>query len=87
MSTGASTSNVEVVDISQFGIWLLHRGTEYFLDYERFPWFREGSVAQVFEVMEESPEHLRWPGLDVDLSLSSIRDPEAYPLVAGREAG
>ena len=26
--------------------------------------------------------HLRWPALDVDLTLDSIVNPEAYPLVS-----
>ena len=27
-------------------------------------------------------EHLHWPTLDVDLSLDSLKHPEAYPLTA-----
>ena len=80
-SIGTDTSASEVTDMSPFGIWLLHRGKEYFLSYEEFPWFRDASVSQVFSVVEESEEHLRWPELDVDLSLNSIRDPGVYPLV------
>lgn len=35
----------------------------------------------VSHLMEEQPEHLRWPDLDVDLTLNSIKNPEAFPLV------
>lgn len=40
-SIGTDTSTSEVTDISPFGIWILHRGKEYFLGYEEFPWFKE----------------------------------------------
>ncbi len=29
-----------------------------------------------------TPDHLHWPLLDVDLTVPSIRDPAAWPLVA-----
>lgn len=80
-SIGTDTSASEVTDISPFGIWILHRGKEYFLAYEEFPWFREAPISRVFAVVDEGQDHLRWPALDVDLSLNSIRDPGAYPLV------
>ncbi|MCC5850979.1 MAG: DUF2442 domain-containing protein [Verrucomicrobia bacterium] len=78
---GTSASVSEVTDISPFGIWLLHLGKEYFLSYEEFPWFQDAPVGKVFSVVGESEDHVRWPELDVDLSLSSIQDPGAFPLV------
>jgi len=83
MKSGSpSTSATEVTDVSPFGVWILHLGTEYFLSFEDFPWFRDAPVSQVLLVMAEGPEHLRWPGLDVDLSLESIRNPKGSPLVS-----
>jgi hypothetical protein len=29
-----------------------------------------------------TPDHLYWPQLDVDLSVRSIRDPSAFPLIS-----
>jgi hypothetical protein len=29
-----------------------------------------------------SPDHLYWPGLDVDLAVESIEHPEQFPLVS-----
>lgn len=81
-SIGSCTSATEVTDISRFGIWILHRGIEYFLPFEDFPWFREAAVSQVLSVVEEGPEHLRWPELDIDLSLESIRNPKQFPLIS-----
>lgn len=78
---GMNTSKPEVTDISPFGIWLIYRGNEYFLDYESFPWFLNAPIKKIFAVAEESSEHLRWPELDIDLSLNSIKAPEAYPLI------
>lgn len=80
-SIGTDTSASEVTDISPFGIWILHRRKEYFLAYEEFPWFKDASISKVFAVVDEGLDHLRWPELDIDLSLDSIRDPGAYPLV------
>lgn len=37
---GASTSPVEVTNISQHGFWLLLADEELFLPFSEFPWFR-----------------------------------------------
>lgn len=66
-NTGISTSGAEVNNVSPFGIWLLVNGEEYFLPYEDFPWFGDAAVKQIFNVQLESPSHLRWPDLDIDL--------------------
>lgn len=62
----------------------MYRGKEYFLDYEHFPWFLEAPVQKVFSVVEEAEGHLRWPDLDVDLSIDSIQDPGDFPMVYRR---
>lgn len=56
--------------------------TELYLPFEEFPWFRDASIAEITEITRPGRERLRWPSLDVDLSIGSIRDPQAYPLVA-----
>jgi len=78
---GTSILEVAVTDISPFGIWIYYYGKEYFLDYECFPWFCKSPIQAVFEVEEESIGHLRWKNLDIDLSIDSIIDPDAYPNV------
>ncbi len=80
-SVGSSTFGPEVTDISAFGIWILYRGREYFLAYEDFPWFLHAPIQKIFAVVEEGPGHLRWPELDVDLALDSIRRLGEFPLV------
>ncbi|KAF0095421.1 MAG: hypothetical protein E1N59_916 [Puniceicoccaceae bacterium 5H] len=79
-SIGTATSDCEVVDVSPFGLWILVDAKEYFMDYAHFPWFKEARVKDVFAVEREGPQHLRWPALDVDLTLDSIETPAAYPL-------
>lgn len=78
---GKSTSAVEVLNVSQRGIWLLVEETEYFLPYKDFPWFREATVSAICKVRLLHSHHLYWPDLDVDLELDALRNTEKYPLV------
>lgn len=73
---------LEVTNISQHGIWLYWTDREFFLPYELYPWFRDAKVKDILDVQLTSPEHLYWPKLDVDLSLSILETPEKYPLVS-----
>ena len=56
-SRGEDTS-VEVLNISQHGFWLMVDDVEYFLPYEKFPWFQKGTVEQICDVKLERAEHL-----------------------------
>ena len=78
---GARTSAVEVTHIDAFGIWVLVQGKEYFLPYDRFPWFHDAKVGDILAVELLHKDHLRWPSLDVDLSLQSLGNPDGFPLV------
>jgi hypothetical protein len=78
---GLSTSKPEVASVSKHGFWLVVNGTEYFLPFEKFPWFRGVSEAQLGEVELLHDAHLYWATLDVDLSLAIIDEPEKYRLV------
>ena len=79
---GASTSAVEVTQVSPHGLWLLLGEEELFMPYTEFPWFKSATIEQVCDVQWPSPGHLYWPRLDVDLSVESIRNPSAFPLRA-----
>ena len=63
------------------GFWLFVRGKEYFLPYEEYPWFKEARIADIINVELLHDFHIHWPGLDVDLSLTSLEDPSKTPLV------
>jgi hypothetical protein len=83
---GTDTSGVELSNVSQYGLWLLVDGSEYYLPFEDFPWFRDATIAQLSRIERPTRDHFYWPELDVDLSLSIIERPKDSPLVsrAGR---
>lgn len=74
-------STPEVTHISKHGFWLLLADEEVLLPFEHFPWFRRATIDQIFHVEWPTPDHLYWPELDIDLSLGSIRQPDAFPLL------
>ena len=81
-SIGGGTLGAEVLNISPHGFWLMVGGREYFLEFDRFPWFRRASIEDLCGVEVLHHDHLYWPRLDVDLDLDRIEHPERYPLVA-----
>jgi hypothetical protein len=83
---GRAPSDAEVTNISRHGLWLLVDDEELFLSFDEFPWFKEASVSAILNMERQGSDQLRWPALDIDLTLESIRHPERYPLVF-REKG
>ena len=79
---GIATSQAEVTHVSTHGFWLLLNNEELLVPFKEFPWFRKASIEQLSDVAWPAPDHLYWPQLDVDLSVASIRDPSAFPLVS-----
>lgn len=79
---GTTTSAAEVTHVSRHGFLLLLGDEELFVAFVEFPWFEEATIGQLCDVERPSENHLYWPRLDVDLSVESIRDPKAFPLVA-----
>ncbi len=79
---GTSISRVEVTNISKHGFWLLVGDEELFLPFKEFPWFENAALQSILKVELRGTEHLHWPGLDVDLTLDSIRHPKKYPLIS-----
>jgi hypothetical protein len=81
LQPGTSTSaQVEVVQISAHGVWLWVSGAEYFLGYDRHPWFLNATVRQIHNVRLLHGRHLHWPDLDVDVEIDSLEHPDRYPL-------
>ena len=62
-------------------LWLMLGDTEFMLPYDKFPWFRQATIDPLSQAEGPTPHHLYRPQLDVDLSVESIRDPDAFPLV------
>ena len=78
---GKNTSQVEVLNISKHGFWLMVYEKEYFLSFSNFPWFKNATISSILNIELLQPHHLYWPELDVDLESDSIESPEKYPLV------
>ena len=79
---GTVTSVAEVTHVSKHGFWLLLESEELLVPFEQFPWFKKATIEQLSEVLWPTPDHLYWPQLDADLSVQSIREPAAFPLVS-----
>ena len=79
---GIPTSEIEVSQASNKGFWLLLNDEELFVPFAEFPWFKKASMEKLMTVEKPSADHLYWPLLDVDLSIESIRNPAAFPLVS-----
>ncbi|HEV2220381.1 MAG TPA: DUF2442 domain-containing protein [Casimicrobiaceae bacterium] len=78
----ASTSQVEVTNVSVHGFWVLVGSEELHLPFSQFPWFRDAPIAKLAHVTRPSPDRLYWPDLDVNLAVESIRHPDRFPLVS-----
>jgi hypothetical protein len=65
-------------------MWVLVDDRELFLAFEDFPWFRDASIGALARIDRPAEGHLRWPELDVDLTIESIEHPERFPLVDRR---
>lgn len=79
---GTVTSVVEVTNVSRHGFWLLLGDEELAVSFDLFPWFRKATIEQLMDVLRPTEQHLYWPQLDIDLSIDSIRDPAAFPLIS-----
>lgn len=79
---GIAISEIEVSLVSKQGFWLLLENEELFVPFDLFPWFKKATVEQITSVERPTANHLYWPMLDIDLAVDSIRDPEAFPLLA-----
>lgn len=74
--------DVEVTNVSARGFWLLIGAEELAVPFDPFPWFKKATIGQLLDVQRPTLNHLYWPQLDIDLSVDSIRDPAAFPLVS-----
>jgi hypothetical protein len=83
---GRATSAAEVTHVSRHGFWLLLGDEELLVPFTEFPWFLRATIEQLLDVEWPTPDHLYWPQLDVDLSVRSIRDPAAFPMIARTDA-
>ncbi len=76
------TSVAEITHVSKHGFWLLLESEELLVPFELLPWFKKATIEQLLNVQWPTPNHLYLPQLDADLSVESIRNPAAFPLVS-----
>ena len=79
---GKHTSAAEVTNVSSHGLWVIVKDRELFLPFDLFPWFQDAPIGKILTVELQSPGHLYWPDLDIDLAVESIDHPERFPLVS-----
>jgi len=79
-SRGKNTSAIEVTHIDSHGFWLYVKGSEYFLPYDEYPWFKQAKIKEIFNVRLLHGCHLHWPDLDIDLEIDCLDNPQSYPL-------
>jgi hypothetical protein len=82
---GTATLEAEVTNVSAHGFWLLLGTEELAVPYAQFPWFRSATIEQLLAVERPTENHLYWPLLDIDLSVESLRNPDAFPLLSRSE--
>lgn len=83
---GTATLAAEVTNVSAHGFWLLLGSEELAVPYAQFPWFKKATIEQLLAVERPTENHLYWPQLDIDLSVESLRNPEAFPLLSRADA-
>ena len=75
--------SVSVENITPFGLWLLVKGKEYYLNYQDYPYFKDQTIKTIQNVELLHGFHLHWPILDIDLEIDNLENPEKYPLKTG----
>lgn len=89
MNSNKNTENpsVKVLSIHAEEINLLVAGKDYFISYNRVPWFRNARVSEIMNVSMMGRMGIRWEDLNVDLEIDSLEHPEKYPHVIKRFEG
>jgi hypothetical protein len=78
---GRITSDVEIENVAEEGFRLRIGQERLHMPYPEFPWFRHAPLDHVLNVAMPHADSVRWPHLDIDLAVESIRHPERFPLV------
>ena len=86
LNQNTERTSVNVRSIMPDGILMSVFGKDYYLSFDRLPWFRNAKVSDILNVSAVGDEGIRWENLDVDLEIESLKYPERYPLVMKRYA-
>ncbi len=71
----------EITNISPHGFWIYLQGKEYFLPFEKYPWFKDATIKDINNLKLLHKTHLHWPTLDIDLSISILEEPDKFKLI------
>ena len=80
LKNGKNTLKAEITNISEHGFWILLAKKEYFLPFEKYPWFKDAKISSIVNVKIFHNHHLYWPDLDVDLTTEILENPQNFPL-------
>ena len=59
---------IEVTSVTSDGVWITINETEYFCNFDKFPWLKSGDLESVYKVKGQAYRlYWREGGLDVDL--------------------
>ena len=86
LNQSIGNTSVNVRSIMPDGILISVQGKDYYLSFNRLPWFRDAKLSDIMNVSMIGDEGIRWDALDVDLEIESLKYPEKYPLVMKRYA-
>ena len=64
---------LKVTSVTSDGFWIVINVTEYFCPFEKFPWFRNATSADIFKVQGQA-YHLWWDELDIDLKEDDFKE-------------
>jgi len=87
LNKNTENTSVKILSINAEGISLSVAGKDYFISYNRVPWFRNARVNEIMNVTMMGRMGIRWEDLDIDLEIDSLEHPEKYPHVIKRFAG
>ncbi len=79
---GKNRSAAEIQGVFKHGMWIFINGKEFFLPFDRYPWFQKATIKQIYDFKLLRGNHLYWKSLDIDLDIESLKNPAAYPLIA-----
>jgi len=81
LKNGKNILKPEITNISEHGFLIFINGKEYFMPFEKYPWFKDAKISSIINIKLYHNHHLYWPDLDVDLSIEILNNPDNYPLV------
>jgi hypothetical protein len=74
------STNYRLTNIERDGFWILIKGQEFFVPFDRYPAFKQANIDQIFNFHGDDQD-INWPQLDVDIEVDALKHPENYPLI------